>query len=102
MSSSAKKLADDPLANQLGKIHVLLTVQTVVFLLISINRLSTLTTGYVLPNEFLRWVDFHNMLTLPVILVIVLYLLKRQLEASPNHSAHNKFAYLVLNLTFIK
>jgi len=101
MSSNLENLTDNPSSNPLGKIHVLLTGQTIIVILISVNRLSTLATGYVLPNEFLRWVDFHNMLTLPVFLVAVWYLLKRQIEASSTHAAQNKFAHLVLNLTFI-
>lgn len=60
MRSNTEKLTDNSLSNPLGKIHVLLTGQTIIIILISVNRLSTLTTGYVLPNEFLRWVDLHN------------------------------------------
>ncbi|MEJ2558830.1 MAG: hypothetical protein P8186_21970 [Anaerolineae bacterium] len=101
MNLNAEELTDNSLSNPLGKIHVLLTGQTILVILVSVNRLSTLTTSYVLPNEFLRWVDLHNMLTLPVVLVAVWYLLKRQLETSSNHAAQNKFAHLVLNLTFI-
>jgi len=48
----------------LAPVHVLLAVQSLVVVLVSINRLSTLTTGYVAPNEFLRWVDFNNMIVL--------------------------------------
>ncbi len=101
MSTNAEKPTDNFLSNPLGKIHMLLTGQTILYILISVNRLSTLTTGYVLPNEFLRWVDLHNMLTLPVVLVAVWYLLKRQLETASDHAAQNRFAHLVLNLTFI-
>jgi hypothetical protein len=64
--------------------HLLLTVQTVVIILLSINRLSTLTIGYVAANEFLRWVDLNNMLFLPLISLIAFYLLKQHLAyASP-------------------
>ncbi|MEW5960027.1 MAG: hypothetical protein AB1801_20080, partial [Chloroflexota bacterium] len=51
----------------LGRIHVLLAIQSIVVILVSINRLSLLTTGYVASNEFLRWVDINNMLVLPLI-----------------------------------
>jgi hypothetical protein len=64
----------------LGQIHLLLAVQSAVIVLLSINRLSTITTGYVAANEFLRWVDFHNMLTLPLISITAFYFLKRQVE----------------------
>ncbi len=81
------------------RIHILLTVQTVVVILLSINRLSSLTTGYVASNQFLRWVDFHNMLTLPLISLVAFYLLKKQVEYdSPQH---NHFWHNTLSLVFV-
>src|ERR1044072_2714114 len=68
-------------ANGLGRIHALLAVQSLVVVLVSINRLSRLTLGYVAPNEFLRWVDLHNMLTLPLVSIVAFYLLKKTVEA---------------------
>lgn len=62
---------------RLNRIHVLLAVQSLVIILVSINRLSSLTTGYVTANEFLRWVDFNNMLVLPLISMVAFYLLKK-------------------------
>lgn len=62
------------------RIHLLLSVQSVVAILVSINRLGPWTLGYVLPNEFLRWVDFNNMLVLPLISLMALYLLKKTIE----------------------
>jgi len=67
-------------ATGLGPIHLLLTVQTVVIILLSINRLSTLATGFVGANEFLRWVDLNNMLILPLLSLVAFYLLKKYLE----------------------
>jgi hypothetical protein len=64
----------------LRRIHMLLAVQSLVVILVSVNRLTSLTTGYVLPNEFLRWVDFNNMLVLPLVSVVAFYLLKKHLE----------------------
>lgn len=64
----------------LNQMHLWLTVQSGVVILVSINRLTSLTTGYVLPNEFLRWVDFNNMLVLPLISVVAFWLLKKYLE----------------------
>ena len=85
--------------SSLAPIHTLLGVQTLVVILVSINRLSTLTTGYVLPNEFLRWQDLLNMLVLPLISAIAFYLLKRHLAyASP---ALDGRAHMALNITFI-
>jgi len=83
----------------LTPIHILLGVQTLAVVLVSINRLSTLTTGYVLPNEFLRWQDLLNMLGLPLISAIGFYLLKRRLAyASP---ALEGRAHRALDITFI-
>jgi hypothetical protein len=53
------------------RIHALLSIQSLLAILVSINRLSTLTLGNVLPNEFLRWVDFNNMLVIPLISLVV-------------------------------
>jgi hypothetical protein len=63
-----------------ARIHQYLSVQTLVIILLSVNRLSTLTLGYVAPNEFLRWVDLNNMLVLPLISLGAFYLLKQELE----------------------
>lgn len=91
-----------PAANvqtSLRSIHILLGVQTLVVILVSINRLSSLTKGYVAPNEFLRWVDFLNMLVLPLVSSVAFYLLKRRLAyASP---ALDGRAHTWLNVTFI-
>jgi len=81
------------------RIHFLLGVQSLVAVLVSINRLGTWTLGYVLPNEFLRWVDFNNMLVLPLISVTASYLLKKTLEYdSPLRESK---PHLVWNLVFI-
>jgi hypothetical protein len=74
-------------------------VQTVVILLGSLNRLGSWTLGYAAANEFLRWVDVHNMLTLPLLSVTALYLLKRELEQG--ESTGNSRFPLYLNLAFV-
>jgi hypothetical protein len=80
-------------------IHPLLSVQSFVAVLVSINRLGTWTLGYVLPNEFLRWVDFNNMLVLPLISVVASYLLKKTLEYdSPQREGKS---HIAVNLFFI-
>lgn len=68
------------MSKSLRKTHVLLAIQSIVVILVSINRLTRLTTGYVAPNEFLRWVDFNNMLILPLISTVAFYLLIRHME----------------------
>jgi hypothetical protein len=81
------------------RIHVLLGVQSLVAILVSINRLGTWTLGYVLPNEFLRWVDLNNMLVLPLISVVASYLLKKIIEYdSPQRETQPHIAW---NLVFI-
>ena len=81
------------------RIHILLAIQSFVAILVSINRLSTLTLGYVLPNEFLRWVDLNNMLVLPLISLVAFYFLKKTIEYnSPQREGKVHFA---INLTFI-
>lgn len=81
------------------RIHALLAVQSVVAILVSINRLGTWTLGYVLPNEFLRWVDFNNMLILPLISLVAFYLLKKTIEY--NSPAREGRTHIALNLVFI-
>jgi len=81
------------------RIHLLLAVQSVLAILVSVNRLGTWTLGYVLPNEFLRWVDFNNMLVLSLISLVALYLLKKRIEYdSPQREGR---AHIAWNLVFI-
>jgi hypothetical protein len=81
------------------RIHALLGIQSLVAVLVSINRLGTWTLGYVLPNEFLRWVDFNNMLLLPLISVVASYFLKKTIEYdSPDRESK---AHIAWNLVFI-
>ena len=84
---------------KLGRIHLLLTMQTVIILLLTINRLSPLTLGYVAANEFLRWVDLNNLLTLPLISLVTLYYLKETLAADQpvRHGAADR----VVGLLFV-
>jgi len=81
------------------QIHVLLGVQSLLAILVSINRLTKLTEGYVLPNEFLRWVDFNNMLILPLTSLAATYLLKKTIEY--NSPAREGRAHIAWNLVFI-
>ena len=83
----------------MNRIHALLGVQSLVAILVSINRLGIWTLDYVLPNEFLRWVDFNNMLVLPLISVVASYLLKKTLEYdSPQRESR---AHITWNVVFI-
>lgn len=80
-------------------LHLLLGVQTIVIILLSINRLTTLTSGYVAANEFLRWVDLNNMLILPLVSVVAFYVLKKELEY--DSPARNGGWHMAVNLMFI-
>jgi len=86
-------------ARSLNTLHLLLSVQSVVVILVSINRLSSLTLGYVAANEYLRWVDFNNMLILPLISLVAFYLTKKYVEA--NGTAGSARLHLLLNVAFI-
>lgn len=86
-------------SDSLRPIHGLLAVQSLIIVLLSINRLSTLTTGYVADNEFLRWVDLNNMLILPLISVIAFYLLKKCTEYESPQREGKK--HLALNILFM-
>ena len=44
------------------RLHILLGIQSLLAVFVSINRLTDWFTGYVLPNEFLRWVDLNNVI----------------------------------------
>lgn len=80
MQAPALPTAARPAASGLGLTHALLAVQSLVVVLISVNRLSTLALGFVAPNEFLRWVDLNNMLVLPLISLVAFFFLKKHLE----------------------
>ena len=81
------------------RIHILLGIQSLLGILVSINRLGTWTLGYVLPNEFLRWVDLNNMLVLSLISLVALYLLKKTIEY--NSPAREGSAHTAWNVVFI-
>jgi len=80
------------------RIHALLSVQSLLVILVSFNRLGSWTLGYVLPNEFLRWVEINNIL-ISLISMLALYLLKKTLEY--DSPARESRAHLLWNLVFI-
>ena len=83
----------------MSRIHALLSIQSLLAIFVSINRLSTLALGYVLPNEFLRWVDLNNMLVIPLISLVATYLLKKTIEY--DSPAREGRAHMAWNLVFI-
>jgi hypothetical protein len=82
----------------INRIHILLGIQSLLALLVSINRLGTWTLGYVLPNEFLPWVDLNNIL-IALISLLVAYLLKKTIEY--NSPAREGRTHMAWNLIFI-
>jgi hypothetical protein len=80
------------------RIHLLLGVQSLLAILVSLNRLGTWTIGFVLPNQFLRWVEINNIL-ISLISLIALYLLKKTIEY--NSPAREGRAHLAWNLVFM-
>jgi hypothetical protein len=85
--------------HNLAPLHVLLFIQTINVVLVSVNRLGSWTLSYVAPNEFLRWVDFINMIPLPLISVVAFYMLKKYLEASGGPAT--KVMAPLLSLAFV-
>jgi hypothetical protein len=74
----------------LRPVHLLLGVQSLVVVLVSVNRLGSWSDGYVARNEFLRWVDLLNM-ALALVSLVGFHLLKNQLrgyDAQPARRAH--------------
>ena len=80
------------------RIHILLGIQSIIGILVSLNRLGPWTLGYVLSNQFLRWVDLNNIL-LSLASLVALYLLKKTIEYdSPAREGGTQLAW---NLVFI-
>jgi hypothetical protein len=79
-------------------LHVLLSVQSLLIVLVSVNRLSSAALGYVAANQFLRWVDLNNMI-LALISLVAFYLLKKHLE-EPSPAYHGP-AHRALGVVFI-
>lgn len=80
------------------RIHLLLGIQSLLAILVSLNRLGTWTLSYVLPNEFLRWVDLNN-IVISLISLVTLYLLKKTIEYDA--PAREGGSHLTWNLVFI-
>ncbi|HUN05720.1 MAG TPA: hypothetical protein PLQ56_03945 [Aggregatilineales bacterium] len=93
-----KSVVQPDAGTNLRPIHVLLGIQSLVVILVSINRLSSLTQTYVAANEFLRWQDLINMLPLPLISAVASWLLLRLLEQRASIAARGR---LTLSIVFM-
>ncbi len=60
------------------RVHWILSGLSLTIILLSINRLTSLTLGYLQPFEFLRWLDFNAMIPIPLLSIVLYYLLKRE------------------------
>ena len=80
------------------RILILLGIQSIIGILVSLNRLGPWTLGYVLSNQFLRWVDLNNIL-LSLASLVALYLLKKTIEY--DSPAREGGTHLAWNLVFI-
>src|SRR3990172_11084208 len=70
-----------------------------VILLLSLNRLTSFTSGYLQPHDFLRWLDFNAMLPIPLASVILYYLLLKEV-VKESYFVKSK-VYTLLFLFFI-
>jgi len=87
---NAQALPGKRMTSDLSRVHWLLGIQSLIIILLSINRLSSLTTGYVAANEFLRWVDLINMIPLPLASTIAFYLLKEHIESGSKAASRRR------------
>jgi hypothetical protein len=81
------------------KVHVLLTGLSLVIVILSINRLSSLTQYRLEPHDFLRWLDFNAMLPIPIVSIVLYYLLKKDVELA-GQAARTRLL-LALNVVFV-
>ena len=89
----------DPITKPHRTLHLLLAAQSIVIVLLSINRLSSLTTGYLASNEFLRWVDFNNMLPLPIASLTAFWFTRHWLEY--DGPQRNRTPHVLMTLLFV-
>lgn len=78
------------------KIHFLLTGLSVVILLLSLNRLTSLTLSYLQPYEFLRWLDFNAMIPIPLLSILLYYLLLRDVIYESKFKKTKLYVFLLL------
>jgi len=81
-----------------NRIHILFGIQSLLAIFVSFNRLTNWFTGFVLPNEFLRWVDLNNIIV-ALISLLAGYLLKKTIEY--NSPAREGGMHTAWNLVFI-
>jgi len=84
------------------RIHFILTGLTLTIILLSANRLTNATQGFLQPFEFLRWLDFNAMLPIPLASIILYWLLKREIVyAAKDHLFINTAYYTLLTVLLV-
>lgn len=81
------------------KLHLIFTGLTGVIILLSLNRLTPWTLGYLQPHEFLRFLDFNAMIPIPLLTILLYYLLLR--EVTKDNPFTKTKLYMWLFLAFI-
>ena len=81
------------------KIHLILTGLSINIILLSLNRLTKLTSSYLEPFEFLRWLDFNAMLPIPLMAVLLYFLLRQQIVYDSPFK--KKALFVILNILLI-
>lgn len=83
---------------EMKKVHIALTGLTLTIILLSFNRLTSVTSVYLQPYDFLRLLDFNAMIPLPLLTVIFYYILKRNI--AENSTKKTKY-FTFLGILFI-
>jgi hypothetical protein len=76
------------------RLHYIISGLTLVIVLLSLNRLTRWTLGYLPPHQFLRWVDFNAMLLIPVATAVLYYLLLRNIRGNGRFYAGRAVVWL--------
>src|SRR3989344_1080222 len=74
----------------------ILTGLSATILLLSLNRLTSITSGYLQPFEFLRFLDFNAMIPIPLASILLYYLLLREVVGESPFSKTKTYTYLFL------
>jgi hypothetical protein len=82
------------------KLHWILTGFTFSLILLSVNRLTDWFLAPISPNDFLRWVDFNTMIPVSILMIVLYYLAKRDVQesAAPEKQKRN---LLLTNIVFL-
>lgn len=77
------------------KVSYLLTLLSGAIFLLTLNRKTNLSQGLLEPYGFLRWQDFHAMVSLPLIITIIYALMFLHIT-NRQPKIHNKFGIFLL------